>query len=152
MSTVRFEWVGELPLRDLPQQLSFAQRRLLSRAALEAERQMKLDAPKATTLLANSIGHSLLSDTEASVGPAVRYAPWVLHGRSAGKRPPFQAIYDWVRRRALGGNNPRQAAFLIARAIGRRGVRGQDFIGPTARLMEQRLPLIAEAVLRELTP
>lgn len=44
-------------------------------------------------------------------------------GRSPGKMPPVAALELWVARK-LGAENVHQVAFLVARAIGRRGTKG----------------------------
>ncbi len=52
----------------------------------------------------------------------VKYAVWVEGGRRPGARPPpASALSGWVRRAGL----PPGAAFAVARAIGRRGIRGR---------------------------
>lgn len=51
------------------------------------------------------------------------HAPFVEAGRKPGKPPPVDAILPWVRRNLnLRGAKARTVAFLIARAIGRRGL------------------------------
>lgn len=73
-------------------------------------------------------------------GPAAKYGPFVETGRKPGKFPPFAAIELWVKRTDKGKrliawvkrtykikNNAqalKQATFLKARAIARRGTRG----------------------------
>lgn len=53
----------------------------------------------------------------------------VERGRRPGKRPPVEAIKMWARRKlGLTGKELDQAAFLIARAIGRRGTEGAAMV------------------------
>lgn len=53
------------------------------------------------------------------------YASPVEFGRKPGRRPPTEAIEAWViRKLGYKGKQARSVAFLIARAIGRRGTRG----------------------------
>lgn len=55
----------------------------------------------------------------------VAYAMPLETGRRPGKQPPTDAILLWATRKlGLTGNEARSAAFLIARAIGRRGTQG----------------------------
>jgi len=58
------------------------------------------------------------------------HAVYVERGRRKNRTPPpVSAIIGWVRRKlALTGKSARTAAFLIARAIGRRGLRGRKLI------------------------
>ncbi len=74
-------------------------------------------------------------------------------GRKPGRMPPIGAIELWVRRK-FGGD--RQAAFMIARAIGKRGTKGarmfekayQSEAPKVKRLFERRLSAIIDKVLR----
>lgn len=55
----------------------------------------------------------------------VPYALPLETGRKPGKQPPTEAIQLWVTRKlGLEGDEARSVAFLIARAIGRRGTQG----------------------------
>lgn len=74
-------------------------------------------------------------------------------GRKPGKMPPISALELWVRRK-FGGD--RQAAFLVARAIGRRGTRGAFMFRKAyesekpkiERLFERRIAAIIERTFR----
>jgi hypothetical protein len=48
---------------------------------------------------------------------------WVERGRRPGKQPPIAAIRGWALERGL-------TPFLVARAIGRRGIRARPFLRP----------------------
>lgn len=55
----------------------------------------------------------------------INYALPLEHGRRPGKMPPVDAIKQWVIRKGIAtGPEADSAAFLIARAIGRRGTKG----------------------------
>lgn len=55
----------------------------------------------------------------------VMYALPVEEGRKPGRMPPVGAIQLWVIRKGIGNRNDSQStAFMIARAIGRRGTKG----------------------------
>lgn len=59
----------------------------------------------------------------------LEYALPVETGRRPGKMPPVEAIQLWVTRKlGLQGNEAKSAAFLIARAIGRRGTQGAHML------------------------
>lgn len=88
-------------------------------------------------LLRNSITYSVEIDGEyltCYVGTNLDYALPVHNGRRAGARqPPSDAIQEWATRKGIitGADTPVQArskAFLIARAIGRRGIRAKPFL------------------------
>lgn len=58
-------------------------------------------------------------------GPAVQYGRVLNEGRTAGKPPPPVApIAAWLRRK---GGDP-ALAYVVARAIGKRGTKGSHFI------------------------
>lgn len=55
----------------------------------------------------------------------VMYALPVEEGRKPGRMPPVGAIQLWVIRKGIGTrDNSKSTAFMIARAIGRRGTKG----------------------------
>lgn len=66
-----------------------------------------------------------LSAVKGIVSNPLDYSYYVEHGRRPGRMPPIAPIELWVRR-VLGIGQPqsRQVAFLVARAIGRRGTKG----------------------------
>jgi len=76
----------------------------------------------ATGFLRDSIGYEL-RPLEASVFSIAKYAPYV-HEGTRPHYPPIRALKDWARRK-LGDEN---LAFPIARAISRRGTKGQPFL------------------------
>jgi hypothetical protein len=91
----------------------------------------------ATGLLKNSIRYEATVDY-GRVWSAVGYAPFVEYGRRPGRMPPLQPIIRWLQKAPKGmrrfagimasgkvsaGNKSqayRQAAYIIARAIGKR--------------------------------
>lgn len=75
----------------------------------------------------------------------------VEHGRGPGRMPPIAPIELWVRRK-LGGD--RRVAFLVARAIGRRGTKGQHMFvagyDAALRRLPQRMAALRAAIGRVL--
>jgi hypothetical protein len=61
----------------------------------------------------------------ARVVAHAHYSLFVETGRHPGKMPPPDALAGWARRHGLAG-----LEFVIARAIGRRGIRPRPFFGP----------------------
>ena len=62
---------------------------------------------------------------QGEVSTPLIYGAPVERGRKPGRMPPVNVIELWVQHKlGLQGNEARSAAFLIARAIGRRGTKG----------------------------
>ncbi len=61
----------------------------------------------------------------------VPYAHYVEEGRSAGKRPPSEALRGWAERRGIltgRENKDKGTLYVISRAIGRRGISGKHIL------------------------
>lgn len=70
-------------------------------------------------------GYRIYTDLKYSrfidnIDPDVEYVR-----RPNSKYPPVDIIEKWVRRKGLSGDNPRQIAFLVARAIAKRGIKNR---------------------------
>src|SRR5262245_34244717 len=68
------------------------------------------------------------------VGSQLSYAPFAFEsGRKPGKQPPVSAIVQWIALKPvdIGGQDIRRVAFLIARAIGRRGIKPRGIFSAT---------------------
>jgi len=74
------------------------------------------------------------------------YAKWVDKGRKKGKRPPLNVIEKWCKKKGIN----KKAAFNIARAIGRRGIKPTNFLDPVYRLREEILPALLKNFKEEL--
>ncbi len=66
------------------------------------------------------------ADLTGTITTPLIYGAPVEFGRQPGrKQPPLDAIELWVRRQlGISGDEARSAAYVIARAIGRRGIKG----------------------------
>lgn len=133
--------------RKGPRAMDWALQRILSRAAQQAARDMKVEAPKAFSTLANSVQAEQTGKEQWSIRPHVQYAEYVFQGRAPGRFPPFQPIYDWVRVKGIGGDNPEGAAWAIRRKIGLQGTQGQDFITPVYAKLADDLPNIQRRII-----
>jgi hypothetical protein len=123
----------------------------MSAAGSDVRARMVANAPRDTGRLANSHGYAFDQDQlKLFVFNRAAYAPYVHGGRKpGGKMPPPQALYEWCRRHIVNQRIARQLAsrvatglsgkirksatkdeqaearslaFLVARAIGRRGI------------------------------
>lgn len=79
-------------------------------------------------ILRNSISHRINGtplNLDGEVFTAIPYGLPVENGRKAGKMPPVNAIRVWaIRKMGLSDAEADSAAYLIARAIGKRGTKG----------------------------
>jgi hypothetical protein len=106
----------------LPTETKGAMEHSLLLIEADAKRGVKRD----TGRLQNSITHSITGgggNLTGKVGPSVSYGLYVERGRRPGRPPPQSAVAGWARRHGV-------SPFLVARAIGRRGVRPAPFLVP----------------------
>ena len=97
-----------------------------SRSARNIERKAKLAVSVDTGVLRGSIQPQFFDDgMTADIGTNIEYAPFVEFGRLAGRMPPPDALEGWARRHGMAGEE-----FMIARAIGRFGVKERPFLIP----------------------
>jgi hypothetical protein len=121
-------------------------KRRLSEAAIDIRAALIKETPRDTGLLANAHGYAYdATDRRMVIFNRRKYAVAVHEGRKPGKRPPIEALIPWCRRHiantrianalAAGSltahqrrprvsrDEARSFAFLLARAIGRRGTK-----------------------------
>lgn len=118
---------------------------VIGRIVLEMARTARRGAPKATSLLVNSISSVQPNALEGLVFSGVAYASAVEEGtgvfgravRASGKTPPVQRIEDWIRVRRIQPHDEkmtqRDLAWVIARGIARTGTPAQPFMWPAFR-------------------
>jgi hypothetical protein len=133
-------------LMAYPQLVSHELTAAMNKALPALERQVKSRAPVNTGALRASINHQILSpfpNLVGSVGTPVEYGIVMEEGRKPGSRmPPVDAIKLWVVRKL--GIPPAEAdsvAFVIARSIGRKGIKGREYFKESLEVSE---PLINE--------
>lgn len=112
--------------------------------------------PRATGALAvstRSVVNVLPGDVELTVLQGALnlrgrfYQDFVVRGRPPGRRPPVEALLDWVKIRwqPTDQKQHQSLAFKLARHIGRRGTVPQDYVTPALTEMQ---PLINDIVRR----
>lgn len=111
--------------------------RLVQGIALDVEAEAKRQAPVFQGHLRRSIttGAVQVSGNTASieVGPGVSYGRFVEYGRGPGKAPPLSAIAPWAARKGI-------PAFVLAKAIARRGTRARPYMRPGLEFARSRAP------------
>lgn len=119
----------------------------LWRGALEVARDARSRAPKAFSTLTNAILTTKIDDLHLQVDAGVNYAEAVELGRAPGKMPGA-GLSEWVRQKTgLQGNALDRKTFVIARAIGRRGIRPQPFMQPAAEAKASRVVQLVQAAV-----
>jgi HK97 gp10 family phage protein len=104
-------------------------RKGITRSVIQIEADAKRLVPTDTHHLQRSLTHEVTAsgrDVTGRAGSNVNYARFVEEGRRPGRMPPPAALEGWARRKT----GSISAAFLIARAIGRRGTRPQPYLKP----------------------
>lgn len=136
-------------LRRAPQVLHRHVDGALSRGALEIARDARRRAPKAFSTLVNSIHSRQIGDLHYEVAPGVNYAAWVEGGRDPGKRPgTANGLREWVKLKTGLADKPLdRATFAISRAIGKRGIKAQPYMGPALEAGESRLRALVNAAV-----
>jgi hypothetical protein len=79
------------------------------------------------------------------VGSGLVYAPIIEEGRTQGWFPPPEALREWARSKL--GNE--RLAFVVARAISRRGFKAQPYLGPALEIVAPRVEAIFQARISE---
>jgi hypothetical protein len=119
----------------------------LVRGAEEIARAARGKAPKAFSTLTNSIRAQRMGELHYRVAPGVNYAAMVERGRKPGKQPgTANGLMEWVKQKTgLEGKALDRMSFVVARAIGRRGIRAQPYMRPALVENESRLRQLVQA-------
>jgi hypothetical protein len=128
-------------LTRLPQRLKAAIVTAMRESAILIQSLAKLNSPVFRGLLRVSIAQNVAEDGArivGEVGSGLPYASVIEEGRSSGWFPPPSELKAWARRK-LGDE---RLAFVVARAIKRRGFRAQPYLRPALLAATPRVQLI----------
>ena len=131
-------------LHRLPQRLRAAVISAMRESAILIQSLAKLNAPVFRGLLRVSIAQNVAEDGArivGEVGSGLPYASVIEEGRSAGWFPPPSALKAWARRK-LGDE---RLAFVVARAIKRRGFHARPYLRPALLAATPRVQAIFQA-------
>lgn len=123
----------------------------LARGAEEVAREERRLAPKAFSTLTNSIRAQRMGELHYRIAPGVNYARPVEEGRMPGKQPgTANGLMEWVRQKTgLQGKDLDRKTYVIARAIGIKGIRPQPYAKPAIENKRSRVvQLVRAAALR----
>lgn len=152
--------------RQAPRSMEQALAGGVRRAAREVANEARQRAPKAHSVLTNSIRVLRgARSTEAVVAPGVQYARYVEEGTgrfgprglSPGRRQlsdqGIQNLVDWIRVKRLVPDDPNMdeedLAWLIGRTIARRGTVPQPFLEPALEASRSRIGRIIRQAVTE---
>lgn len=125
----------------------------LERGAQEVAREARGRAPKAFSTLTNSIRAMRENDLHWTVAPGVNYGTWVEGGRMPMRRTGTRnGLLEWIKLKILPGGSEKEIdrlGYVIARAIGRRGIEPKPFMQPAFEAKRQRVIELANASMRE---
>lgn len=131
--------------RYLQMQLAQMVGQLVRNTLTYAERQARLGAPKDTSALARSIvaqQRGLVGEVTSPLG----YASVMELGRRPGAAPPPQAaLAGWARRHGFTGS-----LFVLARSIGRRGIKGRHYFEKAFQQTVAHLPELWAGTVRDI--
>lgn len=136
-------------LRAMPQRLNAALFKAMQDASIVIQSMAKVNAPVYRGLLRVSIAQAVHSDGHVivgEVGSALPYANVMEKGSTTGWFPPVSELKVWARRK-LGDEH---LAYVIGRAIKRRGFRAQPYLTPAIEAAGPRVTLIFATRLAEL--
>jgi hypothetical protein len=125
----------DLEFRNLKKQLEALGREYVA----ELTRQLVNDDKVATGNLINSLDYEVLQVANGLILQILAddYLTFVDKGRKPGKRPPQKAIQKWVENRGIKikGQSSKQTGFLIARSIGKKGIKPTNVIKKTQQAL-----------------
>lgn len=149
---IQFDTSALPRLEAMPKKLRVALGRAVALTAQEGAADMKMELARqriaARSTLINSVKADRVDDLTWTLGPHVNYARAVFEGRTpGGKMPPWRSILDWMKARRIGSD--RRTAWAIARSIGRRGIKGRDYVTPVVDRARVRLAERGAAAVNE---
>lgn len=139
-------------IASAPARMASAVELAIQRAAMELAREARRRAPKAFSTLTNSILPTRVAPLHWRVSTGTNYARSVEEGRLPGQMPgTSKGLMEWVRfRTGLTGKPLDRATFVIARAIGRRGIKPANYMLGAFEATEDRIrDLVRSAATRE---
>lgn len=142
--TVQITGVDALKAKLTPVLYQGAVTELLTSLALIGERTARIEAPKDTSAGARSIV-SEVQPMMAMVYTPLAYMRVMNDGRAPGARmPPPDALAGWAQRHGFTGS-----LFVLARSIGRRGIKGVHFMEKARDAVVAAMPAEIEKAARK---
>ena len=115
----------------------------IDRGLIEVSREARRLAPKAFSILTNSIFWRRTRPLSGFVSQGVNYGGAVEKGSGPGGMPPKQTLLRWIRLQRIEPREPGtsfdQLAFLIGRSIASKGTKAQPHMGPALENKRSRV-------------
>jgi len=125
----------------------------LDRGAHELAREARSLAPKAFSTLTNSIRAIRLGELHWQVSPGVDYAEAVEGGRMPMRKTGIaHGLLEWIKLKIAPGASAKELdrlGYVIARAIGRRGIKPQPYMQPAFVAKRDRVVELASLAMRD---
>ena len=125
----------------------------LDRGAHEMAREARSLAPKAFSTLTNSIRAMKLGQLHWLIAPGVNYADTVEGGRMPMRKTGIaHGLLEWIKLKIAPGASAKQLdrlGYVIARAIGRRGIQPQPYMQPAFDNKQARVLELANQSMRD---
>jgi len=152
VNAFRIDVSDERPRALLQKAPGLVERRLddaIARGAEEVARLGRDKAPKAFSILVNSIHAIRVGSLHYQVVTGTNYARHVEEGRAPGIQPgTANGLMEWVKQKTgLTGTDLDRRTFVVARAIGRKGIRPQSYMRPAAEEGEPIVRQLARAAV-----
>jgi hypothetical protein len=129
----------DLDYRNLKKQLEALGREYIA----ELTKQLISADKVASGNLINSLDYEVLETVDGLILRILsdEYLKWVDEGRRPGKRPPQKAILKWVKMRniVIKKQKPEQTAFIIARSIGKKGIKPTNVVKKTQQSISRNI-------------
>jgi hypothetical protein len=116
----------------------------MEHACLLVEADARAHVAQDTRQLLGSITHHVSGSGHAikgEIGPSAKYGVYVEFGRRPGRPPPVAALAGWARRHNM---NP----YVVARAIGRRGIKPKPFMRPAFEANKGKIGALFDGIAK----
>lgn len=135
-------------MAQMPERIRGAVLRAFQDITIQIQSLAKINAPEFRGLLRLSIAQHVEDQGSriiGQVGSGLIYAPVIEEGRTVGWFPPPDSLRAWARKK-LGDE---RLAFVVARAIKRRGFKAQPYLQPALDSVTPRIESIFRARISE---
>ncbi|MGL0933108.1 hypothetical protein ACSTEA_06825 [Vibrio vulnificus] len=138
--------------RTAPEVLNQHLKSAVSYAGSFVSRAAREEAPKAESLLVNSIRSNVVGELSRMITSSLNYNNWVVQETGPQGMPPLQSVLDWVKVKRIQPKTPntdqRDLAFMIARSIARNGTPSDDFYDRAAEQTQDKVSDILNASVK----